>query len=86
MSLEDCRDVVERKLGRRTFIVGGAPVELDLITEPGRKYYLPDTEQFVVWTGREHGPNGNVNVCSLGDGQTFDVDHRRLRNVVQIRW
>ena len=84
-SLDDLRDVTVRTIGHRTFMIGGVHPVLAMITEPGRKYFLPDTEQFVVWTGRQHGPNGNVNVCSLGDGHVFDVDHTRMRHVIQIR-
>lgn len=66
------------------YIVGGAPVELAMIFEPGRKYFLPDTEKFVVWTGKPHEVNNNVHVCELGSGQTYWVSNDRLRNLIEL--
>jgi hypothetical protein len=85
MILEDLLDIITRTLGNRSFMIGSVHPTLNMISDPGRKYYLLDAEQFVVWTGKPHGPNGNVNVCSLGDGHVFDVDYRRMRQVIQIR-
>jgi hypothetical protein len=66
------------------YIVGGAPVELAMINTPGRMYYLPDTEKFVVWTGKPHEVNNNVHVCELGSGNTYWACNSRIRHLFEL--
>ena len=66
-------------------MIGGGEIPLCMIRVGGTKYYLPDTEQMLFYTGKPHGENGNVHVCALGTGQTFYVAHTRLRNVISLK-
>ena len=72
--------IIDNKL-----MIGSSEIPIDMITEPGERYYLPDVRQMVVYTGKAHGVNGNVHVCQLGSGDTYWVDRRRLRRVINLR-
>ena len=65
---------------KKEIFIGSSEIPPSLITEAGVKYYVPDSFQTVVYTGRPHIKD-TVHVCSLGDGQIFYIDRKRLRRM-----